>query len=69
MIYCYLLSLPTALTPSSGLANNIRGVSTVHVTTGMVEKKGFTIALCISISGEKLPAFLRSKVGSSGSES
>ena len=64
VIYCYLFSLPTALTPFPGLHTtyvHVCGVSTVYIATSGVEKKGFTVALCISTSGKKLPAFLISK--------
>ena len=39
-------------------ANNIRGASTVQIASSGVEKKGFTVALCMLAAGEKLTAYL-----------
>ena len=44
--------------PLPGTTNNIRGERTVRIATSGVQKKGFTVALCASAAGEKLPAYI-----------
>ena len=44
--------------PLPGATNNIRGAQTVRIATSEVQMKGFTVALCASTAGEKLPAYI-----------
>ena len=44
--------------PLPGTTNNVRGARTVRIASSGVQKKGFTVALCASASGEKLPAYV-----------
>ena len=44
--------------PLPRATNHVRGASTVRIASSGVEKKGFTVALCISAIGEKLPAYV-----------
>ena len=44
--------------PLPGATNNICGARTVRIATSGAQKKGFTVALCASAAGEKLPAYI-----------
>ena len=44
--------------PLPGATNNIHGAQTVRIATSRAQKKGFTVALCASAAGEKLPAYI-----------
>ena len=44
--------------PLPRVTNNIRGAQTVRIATSEVQMKGFTVALCASTAGEKLPAYI-----------
>lgn len=50
----------------SNRTNNTTGESRIRITNTGVAKRGFTVALCISASGEKLPAFVIFKERSGG---
>ena len=56
---CFLhIPLTCRFDPLPGATNNIRGARTVRIATSGVQKKGFTVALCASAAGEKLPAYI-----------
>ena len=56
---CFLpIPLTCRFDPLPGTTNNIRGARTVRIATSGVQKKGFTVALCASADGEKLPAYI-----------
>ena len=45
------------LDPIPRATNHVQGAMTVRIASSGVEKKGFTVVLCISAKGEKLPVY------------